>query len=447
MLAAAAALVASCSGGDGSDPSPSPTPTQNVLVIVADDLGVDMLDAYGVHPNTPPTPNIDRLISEGVLFRRCYTPPICSPTRAAILTGRFGFRTGLGEPLEEWLPEYGLQLSEVTIAEVLEAGTQGEIATTAIGKWHVGSASVGDLDHPNLQGFDWFEGIMGNLFVGQSYYDHSKVTNGVRADSTVYCTTEQVDDALARIQSQPEPWFTYLCFTAGHKPFHVPPSNLHTYTLSGDPDDTAHAHYCAAVQAMDTEIGRLLDSIPQAVLDNTTVVFVGDNGSPNEAVIPPSVQMQCKGTLFEGGVRVPLVIWGKGVLQPGTCDSLVLTVDLFNTVAELYGIDPRAVITDGRPIDGISLAPYLTDPGHEPLRTWAFSQKFKPNGMGPYDSEGWMVRDERWKLIRRAGSPDLFYDMSGVDLEGESLLLGPLTPEQQQAYDALDALLAQILSS
>jgi arylsulfatase A-like enzyme len=447
LLGIAALVASSCSGGGGSGPSASPHPTDNVLVIVADDLGVDMIAAWGVHPSFPPTPNLDRLIEDGVLFRRCYTQPICSPTRAALLTGRFGFRTGIGEPLQEWLPVHALQLSEVTIAEVLESGSEGEIATTAIGKWHVGSASTGDLDHPNLQGFDWFQGTMGNLFIGQSYFSHTKVTNGMRGGSTVYSTTEQVDDALARITSQPEPWFTYLSFNAAHKPFHVPPASLHTYTLSGDPDDTAYEHYCAAVQAIDTEIGRLLDTMPPEVLANTTIVFMGDNGSPNEAVVPPSVAAQSKGTLYEGGVHVPLIISGKRVLQPGVCDSLVLSVDLFNTVAELFGIDPEAEIGDGRPIDGISLVPYLSDPGRAPLREWAFSEKFGPNGYGPYESQGWMVRDERWKLIRRVGNPDLLYDMSGLHLEGANLLENPLTSEQQQAYDSLQATLAQVLSS
>jgi arylsulfatase A-like enzyme len=445
FAAAAAAAVAACSKGGGSQaPGATPLPG-NVLMIVADDVGVDMIGAYGVHPQHPPTPNLDALIDQGVLFRRCYTSPTCSPTRAAILTGRFGFRTGLGEPIKEWLPEPALALSEVTLPELLQNGTNGQVASAAFGKWHLGSAATGDIDHPNLQGFEWSEGTFGNLYFGQTYFDHSKIVNGERIPSDVYCTTEQVDDAIAHIATMPEPWFTYVAFNAAHQPFHAPPSHLHSYALSGDPESTPYEHYCAAIEAVDTEMGRLLASIDPAVLANTTIVFVGDNGSPNQAVVPPSIPGLSKGSLYEGGVRVPLVIAGKAVEQPGVCDALVASVDLFTTVAQLYSIDVAAAIGDQRPIDGIGLVDYLSDPAHPPLRSWVFASKFSPNGFGPYDSQGWMVRDQRWKLIRRTGQPDLFFDMLGLDFEGASLLPGALTAEQQAAYQQLELQLDDLL--
>ena len=437
-----------CSGGGGSSDNGGnapPAPT-NVLLVVADDLGVDFLEAYGVHPIVPPTPTIDALIANGVLFERCYTSPSCSPTRASILTGRYSFRTGLGTPIQEWLPEPALELSEVTTPEMLKTASGGEIATSAIGKWHLGSAAVGDILHPNLQGFDWFEGTFGNLYFGQTYFDHSKIINGVRVSSTTYSTTEQVDDALARVQAMPEPWFLYLAFNAAHQPFHAPPQALHGYTLSGDPELTPFEHFSATVQALDTELGRLLASIDPDVLARTTVIFVGDNGSPNQAVVPPSIAGQSKGSLYEGGVHVPLVISGRHVAQPGTrCSAVVNTVDLFPTIAGLMGVDMRSGIGDQRPIDGVPLNDYLDDPTHAPLRPWVVAEKFEPNGFGPYTSQGWMIRDPRWKLIRRSGQADKFFDMQGVEREGTDLFEGALTQEQLDAYAQLQAWLTAAL--
>ncbi len=434
----AISLTASCGGGGGGSAPPPPEPA-NVLVVVMDDVGVDMLGAYGVHPTFPPTPNIDALIADGVLFERCYTPPSCSPTRAAVLTGRHSFRTGIGQPISELLPEPALELGERTIPEVLAAGSERPIATAAIGKWHLGSESVGGPDHPNLQGFEWFDGPLGNLFTNQTYFNYAKIRNGVRYTSTVYATTDQVDDALGRVAAMPEPWFLWLGFSAAHTPLHAPPAHLHTYALSGAPEDTPYEHYCAMVQAMDTELGRLLAGIPAEVRARTTVILIGDNGSPQQVVIPPSVPSQSKGSLFEGGVRVPLVISGHQVAARGLrCQSLVQSVDLFPTIVGLFGADLALGVGDGRDIDGIDLGPYLADVTAAPLRPYVVVDKFEPNGFGPYTEQGAMIRDPRWKLIRRSGQPDAFFDLEGRDREGVDLNRGALDGEQQKALARLE---------
>jgi arylsulfatase A-like enzyme len=440
--------LATCGGGGGggSGGGGGTANATNVLLIVADDLGVDMLGAWGVHPDVPPTPNIDALIAQGVLFERAYTAPSCSPTRAAVLTGRLGFHTGLGKPIDQWLPEHALELDERTLPEVLSAGSASPIHNGAIGKWHLGSESFGGADHPNLQGFEWFEGTLGNLFFGDTYFQYTKVTNGVASTSTTYATTEQVDDALARIDAMPQPWFLYLCFNAPHDPLHVPPAALHTYNLSGLPEDTPHEHHCAAVQALDTELGRLFAGIDPAVLANTTVVFMGDNGSPNQVVTPPSVSGQCKGTLYEGGVRVPLVIAGKNVDAVGQrCSALVESVDLFPTIVELMGANLAQGLGDGRPIEGLSLAPYLADAAHPPMREYVVAERFSPNGYPPYNSYTAMVRDVRWKLLRRDNQLDALYDMQGLDFEGANLNDGDLTQEETDALLRLQAALSAAL--
>jgi arylsulfatase A-like enzyme len=445
-LALAAVSLALSGCGAGSSTGVEAREPSNVLLVVADDVGVDMLAAYGVHPNAPPTPNLDALIADGVLFERAYTPPSCSPTRAAILTGRLSFRTGLGQPIDEWLPEFALQLDERTLPEVLNDGSATPIATSAIGKWHLGSVAVGDVDHPNLQGFDWFEGPFGNLFLNQDYFDYAKILNGVRVQSQVYATTDQVDDAIARVQAMPEPWFLYVGFSAAHTPLHAPPQNLHTYTLSGDPEDSRFEHYCAMVQAMDTELGRLLAAIPPDVRSRTTVVFIGDNGSPNQVVTPPSIPTQSKGSLYEGGVRVPLVIAGRDAVAKGArCSALVQSVDLFPTVVELMEADLEQGVGDNRPIDGRSITRYLSQPLAASQRAFAVAEKFEPNGFGPYTSTGAMVRDARWKLIRRSGLPDALFDLQGLDREGVDLNDGSLTAEESAALVRLQGWLDQTI--
>ena len=431
-------LLASCGGGGGDGGTPPPPEPANVMVLVLDDVGVDMLGAFDVHPSFPPTPNIDALIADGVLFERCYTPPSCSPTRAAVLTGRHSFRTGIGQPINELLPEPALELSERTLPEVLAAGSARPIASSAIGKWHLGSESAGGADHPNLQGFEWFEGPLGNLFNNQTYFNYAKIRNGVRYTSDVYATTDQVNDALGRIAAMPEPWLLWVGFSAAHTPLHAPPAHLHTYSLAGDPAATPYEHYCAMVQALDTELGRLLAGIDPAVRARTTVILLGDNGSPQQVVIPPSIPSQSKGSLFEGGVRVPLVISGHQVAARGQrCLSLVQTVDLFPTIVGLFGADLEQGVGDGRPIDGRDLAPYLADVAATQLRSYVAVDKFEPNGFGPYTEKGAMIRDERWKLIRRSGQPDALFDLEGRDREGPDLNTGTLDGEQQKALARL----------
>jgi arylsulfatase A-like enzyme len=453
LALAAAFAVGACSGGGGGDSGsvapPTPQTPGNVLIIVADDCGTDFIRCYNEHPQAPPTPNIDALAADGVLFKNAYVSPTCSPTRAAIMTGRYPFRTGLGEPIKEWLQaEPALALDEVTLPEMLNGASTTHIDSAAFGKWHLSSIDVGDILGPNIQGFDWFEGTFGNFYFGQTYYDHSKIINGIRVPSFVYATTEQVDDAIARLPALQEPWLMYVGFNAAHQPFHAPPPGLHTYTLAGDPEADPFPHECATVQAVDSEIGRLLAALPPQTRDNTTIIFIGDNGSPNEAVVPPSIAGQSKGSLYEGGVNTPLIISGKRVKHgANVCTALVHAVDLFPTVADLFNVDFRVGVGDNRPIDGISLSPYLADPSTPSLRDCVFSQKFTPNGFGPYTSSGWMIRDARWKLIRRTGQPDALFDMQGVDHEGTNLLPGGLDLEQQAAYDFLATQLAAILGS
>ena len=440
----AATLCAGAQVWTGQAP-PVPDPA-NVLIVVVDDVGVDLVGAWGI-ADAPPTPTIDNLAHNGVLFSRAYAQPVCSPTRATIMTGRYGFRTLIGTPIRPNNFSYPLQLSELTFVQVLTAQACVPIANGAIGKWHLGSLADGGLLSPNNHGFQWFAGTIANLAAGDNYFAFQRDVNGVESLCTTYATTQQVDDALARIHAMPEPWCLYLAFNAPHQPYHAPPQALHTYTLSGNPQLTPELHARAAMQALDTELGRMLASIEPGVLARTTLLLIGDNGTDSDVAEPPFQPNTVKGSLYEGGVHVPLLAWGKRVASPGrVCDALVNSVDLFPTVLDLFRDQAETSLPKPLPIDGVSLMPYLLEAKPQAQREYVYADHFSPNGPGPYAFFDRMVRDARWKLIVHDDGGDEFYDIGDALVEGENLLAHELNAEQLAAYARLSQALDDITS-
>jgi arylsulfatase A-like enzyme len=422
-LGLAALLVASSAEG-----------RNNFLIVVADDFGVDGVgvysrdDLYG-HPgegaSPGPTPTLDALAAGGVLFRNAYAYPTCSPMRAATLTGRLGFRTGIG------VVGGDLDVAETTLPEMVAATHH----TAALGKWHIGGS---DVDHPIDSGFDYYAGGLGGG-VG-NYTSWTKVTNSASGSAVtenghdVYATTDTVDEAIAQIAAFGEDeWLVWVAFNAPHAPFHVPPSEL--TTLSVDAGSSNALKYDAAVEAMDTELDRLLASIPAGVMADTTVIFVGDNGSPGGVVEAPFDSSRAKGSVYEGGINVPLIVVSP-VIDPADAgtESLaaVQLTDLFATIAEIAGKGATAQ-------DSVSLVPYLEDPTLATTlrRPYAYSETFTPNGFGPYTSEQRAIRDDRYKLIWRDGVYEEFYDLSADAFEDENLLVLGTTAEEDAAFDAL----------
>ncbi|MEM9782967.1 MAG: sulfatase-like hydrolase/transferase [Pseudomonadota bacterium] len=419
----------------------------NFLVILADDLGVDAVgvysrdDLYG-HPgegaSPGPTPWIDQLAANGILFRNAYSSPTCAPTRASTLTGRFPFRIGIGEP-------EGAQLSieETLLPEVLASTHRNGVA----GKWHIGNNS--DIDHPIDSGFDAYAGPLSGSV--PSYFSWPKTTNSsTSAGSTqsgfaTYVTTDNVNEAIDLINGfGDEPWFVWLAFTAPHTPFHAPPAAL----ISADVNDQSPAEdlYRAAVEAMDTEIGRLLQAIPAAVLADTTIFFVGDNGSPRRAVVPPFVASRAKGTVYEGGVNVPFIVqspWIDPADEGSESLALVHTLDIFATLTEIAGQPNPAE-------DSVSLLPYLQDPTlpTRSSRPYAYAERFSPNGEPPYDTVERAIRGERFKLIWRDGVDEELFDLSLDPFEAVNLLLSlPLEPDAETAFNALSAAMETLHTS
>jgi arylsulfatase A-like enzyme len=411
----------------------------NVLLVVLDDVGVDQIGEFA---GAATTPRLDALAASGVRFSRAYAEPVCSPTRAALLTGRMPHQHGVGSQLRYPDGEWSLPPSERTLAEALGAAGY---ATAAVGKWHLDTAAAGGPMAPlTVGGFDHFEGFDDNLmgvgFDGAPVDYFSWVLNrdGAYARVDDYNTSALVDLALAQGNTLPEPWFVYLGLAAAHSPSHIPPAGLYHVT----PGDTwrGRERYDAMVEAADTELGRLLDGLDPGRAARTTVVVVSDNGTDPTWLQAPFPPGRGKGTVYEGGVRVPLIVVGPAVAAPGReVDHLVHARDLFATVLDVAGLGASA------PPESVSLAPYLIDPGRAAQRAWLTSERFEPPGLGGvYVFRDQMVRDERYKLIRRQEGRRELYDLAADPWELDELLARDpsLRGEADRLEGLLDAALA-----
>lgn len=425
---------------------------RNLLVIVADDLGVDMLAAYGEGADLPFTPWIDQLAANGVVFKNAYANPVCSPTRAALLTGRHAFRTGMGFLVEsggEKLPD-----SEITLPEAIEQWSPFDYATGAFGKWHLAAGSAGPPS-PLQQGFDHYAGALGNFSNGQDYYDWTQFVNGVGSNSQTYATTAHVDAALGWIQAQEQPWLCYLAFNAPHSPWVTPPANLYSSTF--DPSaltdvELGRARYKAMVEALDAEIGRLILNVPIEELARTLIVFIGDNGTPKNVTVPPFLPEHAKLTPYEGGCNVPLIVSSLELPIVGVqTDALAQCTDLFKTLLQFAGADLVGGLGGAPVLDSETLLGALIDPAGSGPRETAFSEFFQPNFPAPGQAiqANYGMRDERYKLIRRTiPFTEEFYDLEQDPFEQIDLLRGAsLTPEQVQHYVDLHQALDQLLNS
>jgi arylsulfatase A-like enzyme len=389
---------------------PAPDPHRSFIVIVADDLGNDKVGAYHEAPDPPRTPNIDALAGSGVLFRNAYVTPVCSSSRAALLTGRYGRRTGVGGIVSA-KSQYGLQSSEVTLPEALDRG--GQWSAAALGKWHLtGRQAANPYHEPLTQGFDRFRGSMGNLEHRRtgmkSYSQWEKNVDGAPVDVTTYATTDTTDEAIAAIRELPAPFFLWVAYNAPHAPYHWPPG--------AEQRPGKGAQYDAMVEYMDADIGRLLAAMTPEQRATTTIVFVGDNGTPREAIRPPFNPRHAKSSVHEGGINVPLIVSGAGVTGRGESAALVHGVDLLPTILDLAGVS-----ADGLELDGVSFAVHLADPGAPSARKYLFSELLRPNGPPPFSREEFAIRDERYKLMRLKGGRWARVDLEGRFDEGPPL--------------------------
>jgi len=409
---------------------------RNVILIIADDLGSDYCGFYENHLDTVKLPNVRTLVAGGVRFRNAWSNPLCSPTRSGILTGRYSFRTGVGNAVGG-TGSAVLDTAEKTIPRLLKQFNP-DIATANIGKWHLHLPTpVANLSLPNKMGYDHFEGnFLGTL---TSYTNWKKVVNGVNGTTTNYATTETVDNAVGWLKAIPpsRPFFLWLAFNAPHSPFHLPPSNLHSYNnLSGTDDDIAanpKNYFKAMAEAMDTEIGRLLDSVGALNrLDSTDIIFIGDNG--DDASVS-QVTGGSKGSIYQEGISVPFVIAGPSVIGTNRAsDALVNTQDLFATIHDMMGNNGWATqIPSDKPVDSKSLMPVLQNQ-IDSVRDWVFTEVFKVPTVA---ADGKAMRNRIYKLLDFDNGTQKFYRIATDPEESADLLTGILSAEDQQQYSAL----------
>ena len=403
----------------------------NVVVLLADDLGYADLGFQGC--KDIPTPNLDALAAGGVRCTSGYVScPYCSPTRAGLLTGRYQQRFGhefnpgpRGEPGGALAETIGLPVSETTFADRMRAAGY---ATGMFGKWHLGSVPK---FYPQARGFQEFFGFLGGAHVFRPDMPNivfpgiqdapnapPAIQQAMRRTAPIYRGDKPVDepeyltDAFAREavafieKHKGEPFFLYVPFNAVHTPMHATDDRLQKFASVSDP---MRQIYCAMTLAMDEAIGRILDKLRDAKLEeNTLVFFCSDNGGPTalRSARNASSNAPLRGSkvcTLEGGIRVPFVVSWKGKLPAGKVyDQPVIQLDFLPTALAAAGVE----IKQDWNLDGVNLLPYLAG----------------ENNAAPHDTLYWRlgqqsaIRRGDWKLVRYS------YEFALEDYDG---LLSP----------------------
>ncbi|GAA3639881.1 hypothetical protein GCM10022397_26420 [Flavivirga jejuensis] len=398
----------------------------NILLIIADDMGLDATPSYDIGNTKPNMPNLQSLIDTGVRFNNLWSNPTCTPTRAGILTGKYGYNTGVTQVGDE------LSTSETSLQAYLDSNTNSAYSHAVVGKWHLSN----NANHPNNMGINYYAGTLGGGV--PSYTNWSLNINGTTTTSTEYITTKLTDLAIDWVNDQTKPWFLWLAYNAPHTPFHLPPDDLHSQGVLASDQTSIDAnplpYYLAAIEALDTEMGRLISAMSQEEKDNTIIIFIGDNGTPNQ-VAQEYVSMRTKGTVYQGGVNVPMIISGKGVTRiNATEDALINTTDLFATIANIAGVD----ITEIN--DSQSFKTLLSGSGTA-TRDYTYTEIGKTSG------SDYTIRNATHKYISFYDGSEAFYDLSSNPLEAPNLLNAnqlPLSASNSSIKDALTTKLSEI---
>jgi arylsulfatase A-like enzyme len=391
---------------------PRPDRRPNIVVIVGDDMGYADLGCHG--GKDIPTPRIDSLARSGVRCTNGYVScPVCSPTRAGLVTGRYQQRFGHEfnpGPARSARADFGLPLDQKTIADHLRAAGY---KTGIVGKWHLGYA---ESFRPLRRGFEEFFGFLGGA---HSYVDAGSdganpILRGAQpVDEKEYLTDAFTREAVAFIDRHAgEPFFLFLTYNAVHSPLQAPAKYLDRFKTISNP---RRRTYAAMLSAMDDGVGAVLDKLRAAgIEENTLIFFISDNGGPTPQTTASNAPLRgTKGTVWEGGVRVPFLVRWKGRLPAGkTCAHPVISLDILPTaLAAAGGRRPEA-------LDGVDLLPYLTGrkdaAPHEALY-WRFGQQSA-------------IRKGDWKLVKLAGEPPRLFHLA--DDIGEAKDLAADRPEK-----------------
>ncbi len=381
----------------------------NVILIITDDQGYGDLRAHG-NPKLD-TPHLDRLAREAVQFQSFYVSPVCSPTRASLMTGRYNYRTGV---VDTYLGRSLMHADETTVAELL---SRAGYRTGIFGKWHLG-------DNYPLRAMD--QGFQESLVLngggigqpsdpvgGESYFDPMLRHNGTWVKTRGYVSDVITDGAIAFItRHQRQPFFAYLAFNAPHTPLEVPAAkyakykqmNLKAEDFAGaghpiaknfDADVTAKIY--GMVENIDDNVGRVLATLDRLRLtERTVVIFMTDNGPQQpryNAGLP-----RLKGTVYEGGIRAPLFVRWPGAFPPRTVDRIAAHIDVTPTLLDVCGVARPPAAT----FDGVSLLPLLTGTdANWPDRTLFFQWH---RGDAPELYRAFAARSQRYKVIQPQGN-------------------------------------------
>ena len=395
---------------DGSRP--------NILLVIADDMGLDATPGYTEIGSTKPNmPTLEGFIDKGIRFTNVWANPTCTPTRSTILTGKYGFRTGMTGVGDV------LSTTETSLQSYINSNTNKAYSQAVIGKWHLSS----NANHPTQMGVPYYAGILSGTPRAYDNWDFTE--GGSTTTSTEYITTKFTDLAIDWIGEQTKPWFLWLAYTAPHVPFHLPPDNLHTQGALPTDEASIEAnplpYYFAMLEAMDTELDRLLGTLSEEALENTVIIFLGDNGTPNQTA-QEYRSARVKGTVYQGGVNVPMVISGKNVLRVKEVeDAFINSSDLFATIAEIAGGGVAEIN------DSISFKNLLSIPGSN-SRTYTYSEIKTDTGGSDYT-----MRNATHKYISFDNGSEALYNLTQDPLEETNLLNRDLTTEDTLIKEAL----------
>ncbi len=370
----------------------------NVLIIVADDLGYADLGFQG--GKDVPTPHLDGLAHGGTRCTNGYVScPVCSPTRAGLLTGRyqqrFGHEFNPGPQQNETREYFGLPLTETTIANQLK---KAGYRTGQVGKWHLGFSK---RFLPSERGFDESFGFLGGAHTYLPAAEGKK--SGIFRNGEEIHETEYLTDAFAREgvsfieRNAPNPFFLYLTFNAVHAPLDTRPDKLKQFKHITDPKRRS---YAAMLSSLDDAVGRVLGQLDKSgVTQNTLVFFISDNGGPTQANASLNTPLNgVKATVWEGGIRVPYILrWPGRIAADKTYEEPVIALDNFATVSAVAGVE----VPKDRVIDGVNLLPYLkgevTTAPHVALY-WRF---------GPQHA----IRKGQYKLLKLRNGEEHLFDL------------------------------------
>jgi arylsulfatase B len=424
--------------------APAAAQVRHVVVVVLDDVGVDKVGCYGPHPSAGFTPAIDALAASGLRFTQAYANPRCSPSRAAMLTGRYGSHTGIGCPLPTYEPRTDPNGPFLPRPEEPWLPRLLPLRSDLVGKWNLNHVDQPSYHtDPLAKGFLRWRGHLVNPEEpqGEGLYHWQKQSadpsGWTETTSSDFITSDNAHEAwLALRASAGRRSLLWLALQAAHPPWdELPPAELFT-PVDGLQTDVQKEQY--SLQAGDTLLGQLrsfyAEQLPaDAAL--TTWIVIGDNGTPEEAIAPPWPSEHGKGTLYQGGVHVPLIVSGYGVAAPGsTTDALVAPVDVWATVLELFGVAPPL-----RPrTDSVSFAPVIA--GGAGARSAVYVRQHRPNGFGPYTQLEEAATDGHWKLIQRLSGGHELYDLD-ADPKEQSDLWPPDAGAEAEAAAALQAVI------